>query len=178
MPTIALLLNEGRGGEWEFVHPYHPYYGGSNPEFDNDSRRILRLKEGQEAAIAYYAQLLQKLISRRVAVVTIPSSDPMKPINGIRVLAQRLCANAEGSIDATSCLRRSTALAPQAKGGRRGYEEQKKSLVVENKHLFWGRRVYLLDDVVTSGTSFRASKDLLLESGARAVYCIAIAQTE
>ncbi len=51
------------------------------------------------------------------------------------------------------------------------------SISVVKAHLIRGRQVLLLDDIVTTGNSFRACRMLLEQNGATLVKCLALAQT-
>lgn len=56
------------------------------------------------------------------------------------------------------------------------YNEVKKTIRAKNSHRVAGKRVVLLDDVLTTGSTLLAAKETLLEAGADAVYPIALAK--
>ncbi|SEN67950.1 phosphoribosyltransferase family protein [Bradyrhizobium sp. OK095] len=158
--------------------PYglHKAMGGDHTNYPAYSGRILDLKDKKNGGIIYFFNLVEPLIRKDVALVTVPSHDPQKTINGIRELAQRICID-DPRIDATEVLVRQKPVAKLAHGGNRDKDNHLKSIVVRSPHLIRGRRVLLLDDVVSTGGSLRACKELLLTAGARAVHCAALGKT-
>jgi phosphoribosylpyrophosphate synthetase len=161
--------------------PYHPYRQhmamcGDRATYPTYSAKILDLKEKRHAGIVYFFNKVEPLIRKEVALATVPSHDPQKKINGIRELAQRICID-DPRIDATGALIRKQPVEKLATGGDRSTDNHFKSIVVESPQLVRGRRVLLLDDVVSTGNSLRACRDLLLAAGARSVYCAALGKT-
>jgi predicted amidophosphoribosyltransferase len=134
------------------------------------------LKDKKDSGIVYFFNLVEPLIRKDITLVTVPSHDPQKAINGIRELAQRICID-DPRIDATEVLVREKPVQKQAHGGSRSKDNHLKSIIVKSPNLIRGRRVLLLDDVVSTGCSMRACKELLLSAGARAVHCAALAKT-
>jgi hypothetical protein len=160
---------------------YHPYrqhvaMGGDWTNYPTYSGRLLDLKEKKNGGILYFFNIVEPIIRKHVTLVTVPSHDPQKEINGIRELAQRICID-DPRIDATEVLVRQKPVAKLAHGGARGADNHLKSIIVKSPHLIRGRRVLLLDDVVSTGNSLRACKQLLLSAGARAVHCAALGKT-
>ncbi len=51
------------------------------------------------------------------------------------------------------------------------------SIRVERAEEIRGRRVLVLDDVMTTGDTLRSCRQLLLEAGARGVTCLALTKT-
>jgi hypothetical protein len=159
-------------------HPWgqHKARGGDGSNYPTYSGKILDLKDKKDSGIIYFFNLIEPLIRKDVTLVTVPSHDPQKTINGIRELAQRICID-DPRIDATEVLVREKPVAKQAHGGNRNKENHLKSIVVKSPILIRGRRVLLLDDVVSTGGSMRACKELLLSAGAREVHCAALGKT-
>ncbi len=154
---------------------YHPKRRGSNKDFDERSRQILRLKDRDGQAIASFYKIIEPLLGSGFSVAVVPSRDATRTGSGIRDVAQRLAVN--GRSDATSCLVRHTTIPKLACGGDRRVEVHLGSISVVGAHLIRSREVLLLDDITTTGNSFRACRMLLEQNGAALVKCLALAQT-
>jgi hypothetical protein len=159
-------------------HPWgqHKAMGGHGSNYPTFSGRILDLKDKKEGGIIYFFNIVEPLIRKDITLVTVPSHDPQKAINGIRELAQRICLD-DPRIDATEVLVRQKPVGKLAHGGDRSEDNHLKSIIVKSQQLIRGRRVLLLDDVVSTGNSLRACKQMLLSAGARAVHCAALGKT-
>jgi hypothetical protein len=158
--------------------PYgrHKAMGGDWTNYPTYSGKLLDLKDKRNGGILYFFNIVEPLIRKDVALVTVPSHDPQKTINGIRELAQRICID-DPRIDATEVLAREKPVEKLALGGNRSADNHLKSITVKSPHLIRGRRVLLIDDIVSTGNSLRACKQLLLSAGARAVHCAALGKT-
>ena len=160
---------------------YHPYKlsdGTINPDFrksNNRSGQILNIKGNQPAAITFFFNELNPLISKGIAIAVVPSHDFEKTDSGLHQLARRLASN--GRIDATSCLSRHKTIDKLASGGKRSINVHLDSIKVENLEVIRNREVLLLDDVTTSGNSLSACKQLLQQAGVQSIQCVALAQT-
>ena len=155
---------------------YHPRRRrGANPDFDEQSRQILSLKARNRQAIESYYQLVDPLLGGDFAIAVVPSRDSARPGSGIGDLAQLLTGPER--TDATSCLVRHTTIPKLACGGDRKLKVHLNSIRVDNEHLIRGREVLLLDDITTTGNSFRACRMLLEQKGASLVKCLALAET-
>lgn len=154
---------------------YLPKRRGANTEHDEQSMQILRLKARNRQAIASYYSIIEPLLGRGFSIAVIPSYDSIKTMSGIRDLAQLLARN--GRTDATSCLVRHTTIPKLAHGGNRSVEVHLDSINVVNIHLIRDREVLLLDDITTTGNSFKACRDLIEKNGAALVRCLALAET-
>jgi phosphoribosylpyrophosphate synthetase len=154
---------------------YHPRRGGSNPDFDEQSMQILSLKARNRQVIASYCRIVDPLLGWDFAIAVVPSRDSARIGSGIGDLAQLLAG--PGRTDATSCLVRHTTIPKLACGGDRKLEVHLSSIRVDKAHLIRGREVLLLDDITTTGNSFRACRILLEQNGASLVKCLALAET-
>jgi Phosphoribosyl transferase domain len=154
----------------------HKANGGTGGDYPQYSGRLLDLKEKKDRGIVYFYNIVEPAIRKDLVLVTVPSHDPQKAINGIRELAQRICID-DPRIDATEVLVRQKPVQKLALGGDRSKENHTKSIVVASPHLIRGKRVLLLDDIVSTGNSLRACKALLLANGARDVHCAALGKT-
>lgn len=161
--------------EIHYYDYYHPYRGGSNPNFNDFSSKTLALKDKKESAINYFFQFLDPIIEKNYIITVVPSSDPENLYTGIRKLAILLSNN--GRIDGTSCLRRHTKVEKKSYGGSRNIDVDLNSIEVINKHLIIGNNILLLDDVTTTGNSLLACQTLLIKFGASGVVKLALGKT-
>lgn len=163
-----------------YLTEYHPYRicGQRNPDFDQNSAKILDLKQGHDSAISHFSSIIKNKFSFGVdfAVCMVPSSTAGKIGSGIQRVAQ-IIASASGRTDATSCLVRHTSIRKLAYGGNRDLQVHLQSIRTENLHLIAGKEVILLDDVTTTNNSLLACKQLLMDAGATFVQCVALAKS-
>ncbi|WDQ32171.1 hypothetical protein PTQ21_27955 [Paenibacillus marchantiae] len=156
---------------------YHPYRGGSNPNFDDNSRFLLDLKNDKDIAIDKIYNWLEPLVDLNVSLAVVPSHDPNKVGGGVYRIAKKLVSSSK-RIDATSCLKRHTIIQKLAHGGPRSIDIHRNSINVIDRELIMDKEVLLLDDITTSGNSLYACRELLLRAGAREVQCLAFGRTE
>lgn len=157
---------------------YYPYRlpgGVRNPAFNGWSGMILDIKEAKRYGIDFFYKQLDPLLAKKIAIVTVPSSDVEKTTSGIRLLAQRLADN--GRVDATGCLVRHQSISKLATGGSREKGVHLHSIRVEHHDLIRDRDVLLLDDILTTGGSIRACRELLLQAGVQRVKCAVLGKT-
>ena len=88
---------------------YHRYWQNKelrikNPYFDVYSGKILDLKEGKQAAVKYFYNLLNEEICEGVTICVVPSSNTDKTESGIGMLGDMLAAN--GRVNKVYYLRR------------------------------------------------------------------------
>jgi hypothetical protein len=157
------------------LQPYHPYYGGLNPYFGLAEREILSLKNGNSIVAHSFAKRLAEVLPPGLPVAVIPPHDGLVRCQGITRVALELVDH--GWQDATHCLVRVRAIEKLASGGTRSLQRQLGSMEVRAPAVFAGKRVILLDDVITSGNSLQAGSDLIRRAGATAVKCVALART-
>jgi predicted amidophosphoribosyltransferase len=105
-------------------------------------------------------------------IAIVPPSDPAKRGPGIVKLAKRLAALTPLS-DATSALVRHTKIAKLGSGESRDVQVHLDSIRV-NAQLIVADRVFLLDDVLSTGNSMLACRQLLEDAGASDVICMAL----
>ncbi|MCI3921343.1 phosphoribosyltransferase [Paenibacillus sp. TRM 82003] len=154
---------------------YHPYWGGNNPDFNNNSRLILDLKGNVDSGINHFFPILDKVLSKGVLVTIVPSHNPANREGGLKRLAVKLAQS--GRHDGTSCLVRTRLISKLATGGNRSADVHVGSISVQNKFLIKDKQVVVLDDVTTSGNSLLACRSILLTAGAANVHCWAIGKT-
>lgn len=174
-------IDLGRGLIVEYIDDYHPYHQGNNPAYNQFSQRVLigvkrREYVGRERfnALQHFCQLLVAEIHATSVLCCVPSSSIDSPESGILAIAREL---AKRCIDGTGCLVRHTNIEPAHRGGRRDYQQHLNTIRVDHPEILQGRNIVLFDDIVTSGKSMRACRDLLIRSGAASVRCVAIGRT-
>ncbi len=69
---------------------YHPKRGGANPDFDEQSMQLLRLKDRDGQAIASFYKRIEPLLGSGFSIAVVPSRDAARTGTGMRDLAQRL----------------------------------------------------------------------------------------
>ena len=158
---------------------WHKAMGGDGSNYPSYSGRILDLKESKAASLQSFENLLMGEISRKYTAVTaVPSHDPAKGINtGVRLLAKQV-ASKLGTSDGRTFLRRTQMINKLANGGDRSVKVHLNSVVAENAEQFAGGTLLLLDDVLTSGNSIIACRQLLMKAGAAEVICVALGRTK
>jgi predicted amidophosphoribosyltransferase len=166
------------------LRPYHPYWvdGERNPEVQAIDRRIFDFKEGKNWAVAAEIVEFQKALKSLdmpipVLIALVPGHEA-KPTNvgcPLARVAQALAvANPQLKADVDLVLRVKT-IDKLAHGGYRGIEVHLNSLQVTRR--VPGTTVLVLDDVVTSGNSMAAARQLLTEKAAKHVAGISLCQT-
>jgi predicted amidophosphoribosyltransferase len=137
---------------------------------------INRLKDGDLIAIDYFYHQLNGVVEKAIPVAIVPSHDPIKPNRGLIGLVEKL--GCEGRVDATSCLVRHNEIisshdAAEHGQDRRDMNRHLSSIKVCNTLLITSKTLLLLDDIVRTGTSLMACRELLLSVGATKVICLA-----
>jgi hypothetical protein len=164
-----------------YLDYYRPYWLDPertivNPDFDAFSGRILDIKNGHDDAVEYFHRRMEQRLGRGFPIVTVPPSNPTEGPSGIARLGQRLAAN--GRIDTTGCLERNRHIRSAAReGGDRRSAERTRSIEVTRTDTISGRRVLLLDDVITTGNTLSDCQRLLSAAGAASVTCAALGKT-
>jgi len=143
--------------------------------------RIESLKYRKEPdAIQYFLSKLDPILPHGNPITIVPSADPDNRSSGLTDLVGELAKN--DRIDATSCLVRHKKIPPSALAGN--YKERTNearhydSIRVEHEDVIKGKAVLLIDDITTTGTTLKACRKLLLNSGASEVVCIVLGRTE
>jgi predicted amidophosphoribosyltransferase len=162
-----------------FLNYYIPYRnldGSRNPAFTAFSGSILDLKQNKIRCDGPFLSQLNQIIKKNIPIAIVPSHDPDSSDSGLLTVAKKLVR--DNRIDATSCLQRIKKIDKLSGGGDRSVEVHLNSIKVINIQIIVDQHVLLLDDVTTSGNSFGAGKQLLLEAGAYKVTCLAIGKTK
>ena len=152
-----------------FYHP-HPQ---DNEYFNEYSSIILELKNRKDRATNFFLQEFKHfLINEDIAITTVPPSTSTKPSSGIRDLAQQLVNSYYNFTDAVFCLERF-----QNSNCNRTLDNHLRTIKVNNPSVIKDKKVILIDDVLTTGSSVKACKRLLIESGAKEVKIIVLGKT-
>jgi predicted amidophosphoribosyltransferase len=171
--------------DYFYLHDYPPYWLDQtarirNPNITCHTRLIMDFKSTNEVmklrAHDLFFNSLNPYLKKGIPIVIVPSHDPDKKMSNLVKLGKSL-AN-DGRIDATSCLQRIKKISKLSEGGDRSIEVHLKSIKVVDDKLIAKRHILLLDDVTTTGNSFYACKQLLLNAGASDVTCIALGKTK
>lgn len=162
---------------YDFIFDYTPFFtGGAN---DRISRVLLNFKRGHDSAFSFMRSLvvnyfdLQFYDKSKTVVCAVPShtGDLYNPV-------QRLCraiADDCGFLDGTHLIRKLYATDSFCRSGIRDSKALQDSIEIDG--IVRGLRVILIDDVATTGTSFKTIGNMLMKAGASSVNCIALGQT-
>ena len=138
---------------------------------------MMPLKQKEQKAIYYFYQTLNDLFPEKVAICTVPSSNPENIETGITLLAEKLSAE-KNRIDRTHFLKRTIEIPKLASGGDRRRIIHRKSITASEDISVKGMTIILLDDVTTTGNSLIACRDILVENGADYVIMFALGKTK
>ena len=164
-----------------YYHSYWKWECGEkvrNSKFDNFSSIILDFKKGYAPVIEEFRKSVAKELGSDFPVCVVPShmasvDNSMSPT---AQLAKGL-VKSNNLIDATNCILRVRSISKLSRGGNRDLAVHLNSVKVVNSDVIKGKTVLLLDDVMTTGNSLDACRQLLLRAGAKNVLCLALAKT-
>jgi hypothetical protein len=137
------------------------------------TRLIDALNRGRVWALKKLTEELDALLAPEIAIAVVPGHTPFgdeAPLVGLG----RAVAGRQERLDVTGVLTRTQAIRRIAYGGPSYRSLHRDTIVVSGSELLVGRPVLLLDDIVRSGASLRACRELLEESGAESVQCLAL----
>ena len=164
-----------------YYHSYWKWECGEkvrNSKFDSFSSIILDFKKGYAPVIEEFRKSVAKELGSDFPVCVVPShiasvDNSMSPTAR---LAKGL-VKSNNLIDATNCILRVRSISKLSRGGNRDLAVHLNSVKVVNSDVIKGKTVLLLDDVMTTGNSLGACRQLLLRAGAKNVLCLALAKT-
>lgn len=161
-----------------FWDAYHPYHGGTNPDFNDFSREILNLKDGNAKAIEHFANYFVNTlrIVGGVVICAVPSHDPQKKQSGVHLVINEI-SRMSHSINGGHILVRNKKVDKAATGGTRSRQIHLNSIIVSDPAFIKDKNVLLLDDVSTTGCSITACREILLSGGAKAVKLFPFSKT-
>jgi hypothetical protein len=156
--TAVLKRHERYWGNVAIYGDYKPWTahkeaGGDWSNFDEHSRHILSLKNGNDASARYFADMIEPELGDGIVIVTVPSHDPASAGKGLKTLSALLAKNGN-RVDGSGCLVRTKKIEKLAHGGDRSQDVHLNSISVRNANLIKGKDVLLLDDVTKTGNSF------------------------
>jgi predicted amidophosphoribosyltransferase len=166
-------------------HAYRLISGALNPAFRKDSEgRLLDLKAGNAVAIAAEANemltvLREVRLPRGSVLAIVPGhlacdTNAGSPMSRLVECLARQDPRLRSSVDT---LVRYRDVEKMATGGDRSVRAQVESMRIRESSLVVGATVVVLDDIVSSGHSMAAARELLMRAGAARVACVAIART-
>lgn len=161
-----------------YLFKYYPYYGGTNPNFDQYSGLLLDVKEQFKRGIDPFTKILKSQLSysEEYVICVIPSHEVGIKLTGIKTIAKILCV--PPIIDGTNLIIRTKEMPKKATGGIRDLQSEIDSLTINNKKIIKNKQVLLLDDITTTGTSLNAGKQILEDAGAEIVATLALGKTQ
>ncbi|MEA5514759.1 phosphoribosyltransferase family protein [Nodularia sp. UHCC 0506] len=143
--------------------------------FNEYSNTILELKDQKEDSIIFFLKEIRKFLSDEdISIATVPSGKSSNRSSGIRELAKQLVKSYSKFTDAVFCLER---FKDSNDDRTRTIEKHLKTIKVANSSVIKNKKVILMDDVLTTGTSIQACKKLLLEAGAKEIKVIVLGKT-
>jgi hypoxanthine phosphoribosyltransferase len=152
-----------------------------NPFFNKYSARILDLKQKDPDAIFYFTRELNNILDNEdITLTVIPSSRSTNSSSGIHDLARKLIRSKPKFVDGTLCLKRFKVIgssSPTRSFNNRAIEKHLQTIEIQKLSLVRDKNIIVLDDVITTGNSINACKQLLLQAGAREVKSIILGKT-
>lgn len=182
--SMILKNNQDNYEDNFYMGYYHSYWKWEcgekvrNSKFDNFSSIILDFKKGYAPVIEEFRKSVAKELGSDFPVCVVPSH--MASVDNSMSPTARLAkglVKSNNLIDATNCILRARSISKLSRGGNRDLAVHLNSVKVVNSDVIKGKTVLLLDDVMTTGNSLDACRQLLLRAGAKNVLCLALAKT-
>ena len=182
--SMILKNNQDNYEDNFYMGYYHSYWKWEcgekvrNSKFDNFSSIILDFKKGYAPVIEEFRKSVAKELGSGFPVCVVPSH--MASVDNSMSPTARLVkglVKSNNLIDATNCILRVRSISKLSRGGNRDLAVHLNSVKVVNSDVIKGKTVLLLDDVMTTGNSLDACRQLLLRAGAKNVLCLALAKT-
>ena len=169
-----LILHESEAVALQIYHP-------TTSELHSDAdRRILRLKDGGNPEIHLYAEAVTQVLPRNhlIYLVAVPPSSPHGG-QSLKWLIREISNRSDFYKDRSSILGTTEIRGKKSHGYRFTDEELAQTIAVEQQHIANNGAIILLDDVVTSGQSFRVCEAKLREAGiTNDILYLAMAKTD
>lgn len=169
-----------------YLVKYHPYYGGNNPNYDENSEMLLSFKKGSPSAALFFLRMIEKNYNSEwddcycIAVPSIGSNEGNSPIHK---LIRRLISSHWKLRDGSGLLIRTvnpTAIKRfVTEGTTHSIDAHLSTIEVDNygSKIIDGKKVLLINDVITTGNSVMACVAKLKDAGAKSVYVLSLALT-
>jgi len=157
---------------------YHKENGGTGSNWPEHSCRIMDVKKMRPTGYSYFERGLLTLITQTSAqaVALVPGHDPENGRSGLRAIIEAYAPRARVAVG-VDYLKRTTLIDKLANGGDRSVQVHLDSIVANDPARFRGKSILLVDDVLTTGNSLLACREILLAAGAAKVHSLALAQT-
>lgn len=169
-------------GEFHYLGIYYPK--NILEKHNRFSSRILivksyQMKQTKKTALCinYFVKKIRDTVknSMEFVICVIPSHRKGYQPSGIRKIAELLCI--APAIDGTMVIERNKDLLEKHLGGPRTIKAETESITVAYQERIEGKPVLLLDDITTTGTSFRVAREMLLDKGADYIAPLALGKT-
>ena len=143
-----------------YLCEYIQYHIANNMIDTRSNNLVLAFKNGNTDAINYIANILSTCLPYNCALVAVPSSKANRiDKTPTQKLIEKIVSNIgirKNIIDASDCLNRIKSIAPAHLGGNRSIDTHYDSIELTNIQKIQNMNVFILDDIVTTGTSFVA----------------------
>lgn len=179
--------NNNNNGLINYLYHYHPYYldDQKNDKFNRISGCILNVKDkvdnykGKEG-MSFFEGIITKILSNiEYTIIPIPSSKLKNEdleFSGIEIIVDRLTQHSQQRNGVGVLLRHHNVIK-----GDKDLNRQINSLSIKSDLLgnlmIKDKDVLIIDDVVTSGVSFEASKAIIAQYSPKSITCLALART-
>lgn len=164
---------------------YHPYRKGTNKSFrTKEDGNILRLKENNVEIIEQITEVLSLKLKKlntvfnkdNIIIVSMPSSTVGNK-NGINFVAKKISEKLQWS-DESDSLKRVYNIEKLSYGGNRNKYIHLNSIEYIGDYTNLDEKIIILmDDVITTGNSLGAVREILIAYGAKYIITIGIAKT-
>ena len=161
---------------YNYLNRYYPMH------IDNThapSFQLRTFKAGVRPALnLFYIQLLDwcyQHITDHTLIMAVPSSDCTRT-NSITKIASAVGKRHPLLHDATHAIRKTHSTASFCRSNTRNADALNCSISI-NADVVANQHILLVDDVTTTGTTFTAITDMLLDAGAASVTCLALAKS-
>ena len=144
---------------------------------------IMRLKYGDDSLPAQtVAPFLEKAIKEHEFDIIIPiplskKRQKHRGYNQAEILAQELCALGQIQVLTTALVRTRNTTPQTDMTVEERMENQKNAFEITDPEPIKGKRILLIDDVVTSGATVNECAGVLIKAGAKAVSALAVARS-
>lgn len=173
---------------------YHPYRvaGGQNPKCDSESRMMMDFKEpthrNHEKAVSHFTKSLiadlQTLTWKKIPITSydfivtvVPSHTAGKISPALENIARKVCQNFELWSYSQILTRYTSVPSSHKEGGQRSIVTHLSSIKVDTKMDVAGKRVLILDDVKTTGSTLTACHNLIQDAKAALIVPVALMET-
>ena len=156
---------------------YHP----TNCELHCDAdKRILRLKDGSAQEIQIYSEAISQVLplNCNIFLACVPSSNTQKD-DPLKEVIRRVARKSTLYEDFSSTLKTTRSRNKKSRGHKFSDDELGKTITVDTRFTSKKGVIVLLDDIVTSGQSFRVCTNKLRSAGIKNdILYLAMAKTD